>query len=550
MSENSNISSYLKDSALKYPEKKSLYFRDEFISFKRLDQLSDYYASELRNAGILKEDRVLIMLKPGIEFVAAVFAVFKNGSLPVLIDPGMGRENMLNCIKTTAPDAMIGIPLANWLKYLFRKSFKSVKKSFSIQGRVPGCLKLKAATEFQENDLKKAFEVVHRKASDSAAIVFTTGSTGPPKGVLYTHGIYITQMKLIADVYGAGPDMFDMPAFPLFSLFSAAMGMPCVIPDINPSLPAHVDPEVIIKTINRYKVSFSFASPALWLRVCEYCKKNSIKLDSLKKVLMAGAPVSPYLHNLLKLCAPNAEAMVPYGATEALPAANFSGFEMTDDIIKRIRRGEGYCVGKNLPGIKIRIMKPVEDPVAFWDDSLSVKDGQTGEIVIEGDIVTPQYYNLPKHTENAKIKKNGSIMHRMGDMGYFDSEGFLWFKGRKAHRVFSENKIFYPVCCEAVFNQHPKVFRSALVGVGPKDIELPVIIIEPMEGLLPLSDENRVIFQQELMDISRLYQHTQGIENFLFYTPFPVDIRHNAKIFREELKVWAQQFYTVFHKNS
>ena len=550
MSENSNISSYLKESALKYPQKKALFFRDESISFRQLDLLSDYYSFELRNAGIHKNDRVLMMLKPGIEFVAAVFAVFKNGSLPVLIDPGMGRDNMLNCIKTTAPDAMIGIPLANWLKYLFWKSFKSVKKSFSINGKVPGCIKLKTALEFQETDLKEEFPIEHCLSSEPAAVVFTTGSTGPPKGVLYTHGIYITQMRLIADVYGAGPDMFDMPAFPLFSLFSAAMGMPCVIPDINPSLPAHVDPEVIIDTIKKHQVSFSFASPALWLRVAEYCKNNSVKLDSLQRILMAGAPVSPYLHKLLKICAPNAETLVPYGATEALPAANFSGSEMTDALVKRIKSGEGYCVGRSLPGIKIRIMKPVNGPVENWNDDLMLNGGETGEIVIEGDIVTPQYYNLPEHTLNAKIKKNGKILHRMGDMGYFDSDGYLWFKGRKAHRVFSDNQIFYPVCSEAIFNQHPKVFRSALVGIGPEDNELPVIIIEPFEDILPLSTEDRNVFIQELKDLAELYPHTKGIENFLFYTPFPVDIRHNAKIFREKLKIWAQSFYPVFKKNS
>jgi acyl-CoA synthetase (AMP-forming)/AMP-acid ligase II len=352
-------------------------------------------------------------------------------------------------------------------------------------------------------------------------------------------------MKLIADVYGAGADMFDMPAFPLFSLFSVAMGMTCVIPDINPSLPAHVDPQLIIDTINKYKVSFSFASPALWLRVFEYCQKHSLKLESLRKVLMAGAPVSPYLHKLLKQCAPNAEAMVPYGATEALPAATFSGCNLTEGLIDRIKRGEGYCVGKPLPGIKIRIMKPIDGSVPVWTDSLSVQNGQTGEIVIEGDIVTPQYYNLPVHTENAKINHNGSLMHRMGDMGYFDDTGNLWFKGRKAHRVFSDNKIFYPVCCEAVFNEHPKVFRSALVGISSHGKQLPLIVIEPIEGVLPLNPEDMLQFKQELKDIAAIYEHTQDIEQFLFYKPFPVDIRHNAKIFREKLKVWAQSFYNI-----
>jgi len=539
-----NISEYLNKSADSFSDKNAIFFRDKSITFNELNRLSDYYALELKKYGLKKGSGILLMLRPGIEFVAVVFGIFKAGALPVLIDPGMGRKNMLNCIKKTQPQALIGIPLAHFVRYISPSSFNSIESYFSVGKPFPGTKLLMNAHDFFDEYSNKMIrcDIEQCEYSDPAAIVFTTGSTGPPKGVVYTHGIYIKQMELISEVYNAGPDMFDMPAFPLFALFSAAMGMPCVIPDMNPSLPAQVDPNIIINTIKKYNVSFSFASPALWLKVCSFCKKNEITLPSLKKILMAGAPVSPQLHELILSIAPNAETMVPYGATEALPAANMTGGELTDTIAEKMKNGQGYCVGKPINSISIYIIKPEETELKEWNDVTLLPTGETGEIVIEGDIVTPEYFNLPEITALSKIRKGKKILHRMGDMGYFDESGYLWFKGRKTHRVFTSNGILYPVCCESIFNQHPQVRRSALIGIGECNNQVPVIIIEPEDGFLPSKNSERKKFISELMEFAGKYEFTSEIKKILFYTPFPVDIRHNAKIFREKLKVWAMKY--------
>jgi len=499
MEKKNNISQFLPEVAAKTPEKKAISFRNTTLTFQELDNLSNHYACEFRKRNITEKTKTLVMLKPGIEFIASVFAIFKVGGIPVLIDPGMGVKNLLNCIKKTQPQAMVGISLAHWVRLFFYRSFKSVKTFFSLGKTSPPWLKqLISAEDFITSKKTSQFDIADTNIDDTAAIVFTTGSTGPPKGVIYTHRIYIRQMELISEVYGAGPTEIDMPAFPLFALFSAAMGMPCVIPDINPSLPAKVDPQVIINTIQENNISFSFASPALWRTVCSYCIEHNIQLPSLKKILMAGAPVPEELHAMIKQTAPNGETMVPYGATEALPVASFAGSEMTDNIIKRIAEGEGYCVGKPLPGVIIHIIKAVDSQIHEWNDNLSLSNGETGEIVIDADIVTPAYHHLPEHTAMAKIKKkDGTVMHRMGDIGFFDKNGYLWFKGRKSHRVMTDNEILYPVCCEAIFNAHPQVFRSALVGTGKQGKQIPVIIIEPLEGILPLSERLRTLFIEQ-----------------------------------------------------
>ena len=541
----SNIAEYLPETAAKFAEKDAVKFRNTSVTFAGLEGLSNFYARELRSSGIKKGTKVLMMLRPGIEFIAGVFAVFKTGAVPVLIDPGMGVSNLMNCIRKTAPEAMFGIPRAHWIRLLFQGTFRSVKIFISLgTGAPPFVHSLPLYSPALLKADEENVEIEKTNPDDTAAIVFTTGSTGPPKGVVYTHRIYIAQTEIIRKVYGAGPEHVDMPAFPLFALFSAALGMPSVIPDINPSLPAKADPKVIYDTITENNISFSFASPAIWGRLCAYCRKHNLQVPTLRRVLMAGAPVPPPLHTALKkIINPDGDIYVPYGATEALPIANMTASELTEPIRKRIVSGEGYCVGKPLPGITIKVISPSDAPIDDWNNSLLLPNGETGEIVVEGDVVTPEYHNLPEHTAMAKIRKNDNrIIHRMGDMGYFDKDGYLWFRGRKAHRVFTQNGVLYPVCCEAVFNRHPKVFRSALVGIGEKGNQRPIMIIQPIPGILSLHGEKRKNFIGELKELGRKFEHTAVINNFLFKADFPVDIRHNAKIFREKLAVWAKIF--------
>ncbi len=541
MPEKCNIAHFLADVAEKHQEKPAFTFRGRSITFAGLHSLSNIYARELSASGIGKGTRTLMMLRPGIEFIAAVFAVFKTGAVPVFIDPGMGVGNLLRCVGKTKPQALMGIAKAHWTRLLFPRTFSSLELSFSHEPLCPpGVMELPSFDDFLHSGQAGDFQTASVQPDDMAAIVFTTGSTGPPKGVVYTHGIYIEQKCMISDVYGAGPDHVDMPAFPLFALFSAVMGMPSVIPDIDPSRPADADPALIAKTISENKVSFSFASPALWRNLTDYCIGKSIVLDSLRKALMAGAPVGCDLHEKLRSIAPNCVAMVPYGATEALPVANFASTDITPEITAAVSSGEGYCVGKPLPGIKIHIIEPSEDPIISWKDSLALPQGQTGEIVVEGKVVTPEYHQLQEMTRLAKIRgKDGRNLHRMGDMGYFDKTGLLWFKGRKAHRIFSNEGIMYPVCCEAVLKSHPKVFRVAIVGVGKMGSQTPVAVIEPVPGILPLSPERREKFISQLRDIASKNPLTQDLRTFLFMSPFPVDIRHNAKISREHLAKWA-----------
>jgi len=197
------------------------------------------------------------------------------------------------------------------------------------------------------------------------------------------------------------------------------------------------------------------------------------------------------------------------------------------------------------------VIKITDDAIPTWDDTLLLHGTgpeagpemglpAIGEIVVKGPVVTREYLNRPEKTALAKIQDADGIWHRMGDVGYFDDQGRLWFCGRKAHRVTTRDGVLFPVTAEAIFNHHPDVARTALVGVGPRGQQRPVLIVEPRPGKVPSSLLEKQRFTLELLALGAEYEHTQPVQDVLFYTgTFPTDVRHNVKIQREKLAVWA-----------
>jgi len=234
----------------------------------------------------------------------------------------------------------------------------------------------------------------------------------------------------------------------------------------------------------------------------------------------------------------DADVHTPYGATEALPVSSIGGREVLGGCSERSRNGAGTCVGRPLPGVDLRFIRITETPIAQWSDGLLVPDGEVGEIVVSGRVVTREYSGCKEATASAKIWDGDRVWHRMGDVGYRDAQGRIWFCGRKAHRVETERETMFSVPCEAIFNEHPDVARCALVGVGPHGRQKPLIIIEPETHRYPTRSREPV-FRGELLCLARGSELTRSIKDILFYQDLPVDVRHNAKINREKLSEWA-----------
>ena len=530
----SNIARVMLDTARHHPERVAMIARHgsswRQLTFGELLDRTGAYAEFLRREGIRPGERVMLMVRPSPEFICLAFALFALGAVVILIDPGMGYRNLLACIGAVKPATLIAIPRAQLFSRLFRRPFASVRRRLCV-GRGLGLL----GVELPAQPPAAQLTVAPSQDTDLAAIIFTTGSTGPPKGVRYEQRIFNAQLAMIRDHYRIGPGQVDQPAFPLFALFSLALGATAVIPDMDPTRPAKVNPAKFIRTINEYQVSYSFGSPAIWRVIARHCQERGLRLPSLKKVLMAGAPVPGELISRLAAILPEeAEIHVPYGATEALPIVSITGREVTGETWALTRQGQGVCLGRALPGIELRVIAMSDGHLAGERAVTPLPPGEVGEIVVRGPVVTAAYDHNESENWLAKIPVHDTLWHRMGDLGYLDESGRLWFCGRKAHRVTTRDGELYTICCEAIFNAHPLVARSALVGVGERGGQRPVLIVEP-KGRVP--DRERLF--AELRELAKRHRHTAGIGDFMIHDSFPVDIRHNAKIFREKLAVWA-----------
>jgi acyl-CoA synthetase (AMP-forming)/AMP-acid ligase II len=541
-----NVAHYLRTMARVQPYRRAVVYpaaRDRngrvaysHLTFRQLDRESDCLAHGLIQTGITRGTRTIVMLRPSLEFFALTFAMFKVGVVPVMVDPGMGLRRMLSCLRESRAQALIGISPAHALRTVFSRYFKEIQTSVTIGRR----WFWRGPTLSHVRKLPwQPFSIAQTEKDELAAILFTTGSTGPAKGVLYTHGIFDAQVRYIKAQFAISPGEIDLPTFPLFALFDPALGMTAVIPDMDPTRPANVNPQKIIEAVINQGVTNMFASPALLERVGRYGKAKGIRLPSLKRVITAGAPVAPAnIERFSSMLENDGEIHTGYGATEAMPVSSFGSKEILAETADLSRQGYGMCVGRPIQGVELKIIKISDDPIERWSDELVVEEGRIGEIVVRGEIVTEGYFERPNHDKLSKIADDGAIWHRMGDLGWLDTNGRIWFCGRKSHRVITANDTLFTIPCEAIFNNHPAVLRSALIGIGAAPDQQPVVCIE----LDPESkDADFGILVHELLALAQENPLTEKLDTFLHHPGFPVDVRHNSKIFREKLAVWAER---------
>lgn len=497
--------------------------RGERRTYAELQDEAVAIAAGLEADAITCGSRVLLMAPPSPLMFATVFALFRLGAIPVLLDPGMGPNNLTRCIKRAAPDAMIGVTKAHLARFVFGWQRGRWKRLYSMR-------------EIGQLAKRPAVATPCSVSLATAAILFTSGSTGEPKGVVYEHRHFLAQIALLRATYGIEPGEVDVGTFPLFALFAPALGMTAVVADMDFTQPGKVDPRKIFDAVEAHHATTMFGSPALLRRVALSDEAKTRRLLSLRRVISAGAPVQPdILQAFSRLLSADVPIHTPYGATEALPIATVDSREILAEAASLTRAGSGILIGRPVMGTSVRIMRVVEEAVSQWDDSLAVACGEVGEIVVDGEQVTGMYDALPHATTLAKLRcpESGRVLHRMGDLGYWDKCGRLWFCGRKAHRLHTVQGVLDSVPCEGIFDAHPQVARSALVGRGETGRMQPVLCVETIK---PLSRQALAKLEQELLTMAATRAMTRSVREIQFFSQLPVDPRHNAKIVREELK--------------
>ncbi|PTA72021.1 MULTISPECIES: olefin beta-lactone synthetase [unclassified Stenotrophomonas] len=505
---------------------------DVTLDYRQLDARSDAMAAGLAGYGIGRGVRTVVMVRPSPEFFLLMFALFKLGAVPVLVDPGIDRRALKQCLDEAQPEAFIGIPLAHVARLVLRWA-PSATRLVTVGRRLGwGGTTLAALERAGANGGPM---LAATDGEDMAAILFTSGSTGVPKGVVYRHRHFVGQIQLLGNAFGMEAGGVDLPTFPPFALFDPALGLTSVIPDMDPTRPAQADPARLHDAIQRFGVTQLFGSPAL-MRVLA---KHGRPLPTVTRVTSAGAPVPPDVVATIRSLLPaDAQFWTPYGATECLPVAVVEGREL-ERTRAATEAGAGTCVGSVVAPNEVRIIAIDDAPLPDWSQARVLATGEVGEITVAGPTATDSYFNRPQATAAAKIAEtlaDGSarIVHRMGDVGYFDAQGRLWFCGRKTQRVETARGPLYTEQVEPVFNTVAGVARTALVGVGVAGAQVPVLCVELLRG-----HSDSPALQEALRAKAAARVPEAGLQRFLVHPSFPVDIRHNAKIGREKLAVWA-----------
>ena len=526
--------------AIFLPQDHDAYGRRRYVhlTYRQLDDDASRIAAGLATVGIGRGTRTALLVRPSIELFSVMFALFKAGAVPVLIDPGIGVKRMGRALQESAPEAFIGIPPAHVARMLLGWGRGSVRRNVVVGGgALAGMFGGVSLAQIRAaGRAAGGFRIADTGRDDDAAILFTSGSTGAPKGALYRHGNFVAQVEMLRDAFDIRPGEVDLPTFPPFALFDPALGMTTVIPDMDPTRPAKVNPLHILEAVRDFGVTNMFGSPALLDTVSRYGAAHGEQLETVRRVISAGAPVHATILRRMRAMLPeDACIYTPYGATESLPVAIVESREVLDETAEATARGAGVCVGRPVPSAQVRIIAIDDGPIGSLSEARLLGAGEIGEITVQSPSTTTHYNARDEATRLAKIAApDGGVVHRMGDLGYFDESGRLWFCGRKAHRVRSADAERYTIPVEAVFNAHPAVYRTALVGVGTPGQQRPVVCVELEPGTPPPPN-----LAGELQALGAPHAHTAAIRDFLVHPAFPVDIRHNAKIGREALGVWA-----------
>lgn len=495
------------------------------VTFGQLNELIEQTCYGLLSLKVIPGSKVALMVYPGINLSALLYACWKIGAIPVLIDAGLGKSGMSKAIRSARPDFLVGDRRAIFAARLLKwpGTRVSVKKLSKIEQTLLVC----------KSDLPSFLSLTPiqlpglPKRDAQAAIVFTSGATGPSKGVRYTHRQLESQRDALMELYEITPEDRLVAAFAPFALYGPAMGIPSIVPDMDVSAPGTLTAAHLVKAIQAINASLVFASPAAIANVMSTSgglSDNDLEiLSKVRLVLCAGAPVRPQLMKDFLSLTPNAKGYSPYGMTEVLPATNVAVPEMQTST-------KGVNVGKPAPGVEIAI-SPLDRKGASVEKPTS-QINIVGEVKIRSSH-TFDGYNQLWHTD--ALSRTSDNWHASGDIGSLDQNGDLWIGGRLIHVISTPTGLVMPVSVEFEIEEIPEVQLAAAVGVGPAGRQQIVAVIEML-------NTSTIIQAAPMSLVSKIRSITSSrIAAVLTVKRLPVDRRHNSKIDRVLVKLWADK---------
>ncbi len=505
---------------------------------ERVDRVSRGLAA----VGVLPGDRVATMIPPGIDLTVVLYSCWAMGATAVLVDAGLGVRNMDRAVRAAAPDWILGIPPAVTAARALGWTGRRIVAG-DMDERLRRLLKVERSLrelEFLgESQPDPNDDGPNSERSDPlAAIGYTSGSTGPSKGVGYRSGQLAAQIDAIRNLYGITSSDRLVAAFAPFALYGPALGIGSVVPDMDVTKPATLTASTLADAVLRVDATLVFASPAALRNVVATADSLTAEqrraLSNVRLLMSAGAPLQIELLQAVSSLLPAAEVHTPYGMTEVLPVADIS-------LAIRLARGAGpgTCVGRPLPGVDVRIHpldalgRPSDEPTAHAD--------VMGEVVVSAPHVKDGYDRL-WWTEHRSTTVDG--WHRTGDIGSLDASGFLWISGRVQHVITSNPGPLPPIPIEHAAERVAAVKIAAAVGVGPTGGQVVAVVVETNDGNRGPLASSEVAAQVK----AELARDGLPLPAAVLSAEIPVDRRHNSKVDRTRVAAWAAAVLAGKHR--
>ncbi|NJC22565.1 acyl-coenzyme A synthetase/AMP-(fatty) acid ligase/pimeloyl-ACP methyl ester carboxylesterase [Arthrobacter pigmenti] len=506
------------------------------LSWRELDARITALAGALQGIGVRPGSRISLMVPPGVELTVLIYACLRLGAVIVVADAGLGAKGLSRAVRGAVPEFLVGIDRALVAARLFGwpGTRISVGALSTVRSRALG-------VQHSLEELASADAVFNdpRIEPDAdAAILFTSGSTGPAKGVVYTHRQLSAMRDTLANTLDLRPGSALVAGFAPFALLGPALGASSVTPAMDVTAPRTLSARALADAVSAIDATVVFASPAALRNVLETADsitpRGAEALGAVKTLLSAGAPVPTTLLEALQPLVPKATLHTPYGMTEALPVTDID----LEGILAATNSsvagsGNGVCVGTPVPGAEVAI-SPL-DGTGSASGKPTTTAGITGEILVRAAHVKDRYHRL-WITERESSRTSG--WHRTGDVGHLDADGRLWVEGRLAHIIPTAAGAVTPVGAEQAIECTEGVGQAAVVGVGPAGTQAVVAVVVPASTTRAGS-----LATESLSAAVRQAGHSTGVEIAAVLTlpELPTDVRHNAKIDRTKVAAWAGQ---------
>ncbi|MFD1721832.1 alpha/beta fold hydrolase [Amnibacterium endophyticum] len=467
--------------------------------------------------GVRAGDRVSLLVPPGGDLTAALFACLRIGAVVVVADAGLGVAGLTRAVNGARPDWVVGIPRA----LAAARALGWPRRRIAASGLSrPALVALGVAHTLPELARLGRGRALPQEPGpdDLAAVLFTSGSTGPAKGVRYTQARLAGVRDALVAQYGIGRATGLVAGFAPFALLGPALGCRTAVPDMDVTKPATLTAAALARAVAAIDADAVFLSPAALTNVLA-TDPEPAAFDGVRLLLTVGAPVGAPLLDEAQQVLRHASLRTPYGMTESLLVA-----DVTREQIHEAGDGDGVPVGPATARAEVRIAPLDEDGRATGEPTH--EPDVTGEIQVRAPHMLAGYDRLWRTTHAARADG----WHRTGDVGHLDADGRLWVEGRLPHVVVTADGVVTPVGVEQAA-QRAGASRAAAVGVGPRGTQQLVVVAEGAEG--PLADP--ALAAAVRREVGR------PVAAVLATPALPVDVRHNAKIDRARVAAWASR---------